>query len=93
MVWGINDEYFEEVYPKQMSKTNVAQKKTGRPDPILLALLIDEFKKLHNEHLAILKKIGEINAVVSPALENQIRRASQLALKIDRQVPDSPPET
>jgi hypothetical protein len=48
----------------------------------------DQFDKLHNEHLLILKKIDGIQTVVSPPLENQIRRAANLARSIDKKVPD-----
>jgi hypothetical protein len=56
--------------------------------PIEKIWLAQEFDKLHDEHLLILKKIDDIQTGISPALEQEVTRALALAKLIDRKVPD-----
>jgi len=69
--------------------------KLGSPSPIETIWLLEQFEKLHNEHLLILRKIDEIQTTINPALEKQVRLALTLATKVDQKVPDInvPPST
>jgi len=71
-----------------MSKPRAATKSISAAEYVWLKT---EFDKLHNEHLLILKKIDDIQTVVSPALEEQVRKAFKIATVIDRKVPDYSP--
>ena len=60
-----------------------------RPPPILdVAWLKKQFQDLRNDHILILKKIGDMQTLVSPELEQQVIKVANLSKKIDDQVPD-----
>lgn len=74
------------------NKKKITGKTAGKKDMGFLnfSWIRKEFYQLHTEHGLILKAIKELKdgGLVTPGLEKQVRRASGLATRIDRQVPD-----
>jgi len=69
--------------------------KAINPDPSITPIealwFKEQFESLHREHLLILDRLDQIQTVVSPALEAQIKKVSAMATSIDRKVPDISP--
>jgi len=66
----------------------MAKPKIGGPSLVEFGWLKNQFDQLRKDHAMILTKIEQLQSVVTPELEQQIKIAGKAAHKIDQKVPD-----